>query len=97
MKSHAIIATHEAARLSKRLVNHWRHKFAIDQDGDQYTIHMVKDQEAVADVTLRPVEGGLYVLIDSIDDFDDKVKATTINHLERMGEGGLVVTWQAFD
>ncbi len=32
MKSTADIVTTDAARIAKRLVNHWKHKFEIEQN-----------------------------------------------------------------
>ena len=40
MKSTADIVTTDAARIAKRLVNHWKHKFEIEQEPSSFTIIM---------------------------------------------------------
>ncbi len=39
MQSTAQIQTQQAQRLAKRLANHWKHKFTIEETDQQFLIH----------------------------------------------------------
>ncbi len=56
MKSTADIVTTDAARIAKRLVNHWKHKFEIEQEPSSFTIIMPE-----ARVLLSPQAEHLHV------------------------------------
>ena len=90
MKSHTQISTAEAARIAKRLLNHWKHKFDVANTEDHYEIFMPS-----ATVSLTPKENHLHIEIDfKTDDVDQvKLEQVVIDHLVRMGQEELNAEW----
>ena len=83
MKSTADIVTTDAARIAKRLVNHWKHKFEIEQEPSSFTIIMPE-----ARVRLSPQAEHLHVSIEASEE-----KLSHLDHLIRMRQTPLTATW----
>lgn len=94
MKSIAHIQTPQAARIAKRLANHWKHKFNIDETGQAFLIHFPS-----AEVSLAPEENHLTVMIQSTDESMDlnKLESVVLDHLIRMGQDELTANWHRTD
>ncbi|ENX28467.1 hypothetical protein F891_01314 [Acinetobacter sp. CIP 101966] len=91
MKSIAHIQTQQASRIAKRLANHWKHKFNIDETEQNFLIHFPN-----AEVILAPEQDHLTVTIQSNADSTDlnKLKNVVLDHLIRMGQENLTADWQ---
>lgn len=91
MKSIAHIQTQQAARIAKRLANHWKHKFNIDETEQNFLVHFPN-----AEVILAPEQDHLTVTIQSTDEFTDlnKLENVVLDHLIRMGQEHLTADWQ---
>ena len=91
MKSIAHIQTQQASRIAKRLANHWKHKFNIDETEQNFLIHFPN-----AEVILAPEQDHLTVTIQSTDEFTDlnKLENVVLDHLIRMGQEHLNADWQ---
>lgn len=91
MKSIAQIQTQQAARIAKRLANHWKHKFNIDEIEQTFLIHFPS-----AEVLLSPEQDHLSVTIQSTDDSADlkQLESVVLDHLIRMGQEDLSADWQ---
>ncbi len=59
MKSNTTINTSEAARIAKRLLNHWKHKFEVSETAEKLSIFMPD-----ATVNLTPKSDILWVSIE---------------------------------
>ena len=90
MKSISDIQTQQAAKIAKRLLNHWKHKFDVANTEDHYEIFMPS-----ATVSLTPKENLLHVEIDfKTDDIDQiRLEQVVIDHLVRMGQEELNAEW----
>ena len=77
MKSTADIVTTDAARIAKRLVNHWKHKFEIEQEPSSFTIIMPE-----ARVLLSPQAEHLYVSIEASEEKLSHFEHTTLKWLD---------------
>ena len=91
MKSIAHIQTQQASRIAKRLANHWKHKFNIDETEQNFLIYFPS-----AEVNLIPEADHLTVTIQSNADSTDlnKLKNVVLDHLIRMGQEHLTADWQ---
>ena len=91
MKSTTQIETVEGKRIAKRLLNHWKHKFNIDETEQDFLIHFPS-----AEVSLTPEADHLTVTIQSNADSTDlnKLENVVLDHLIRMGQENLTVDWQ---
>lgn len=91
MQSTAQIQTQQASRIAKRLANHWKHKFNIDETEQNFLIHFPN-----AEVILAPEQDHLTVTIQSTDEFTDlnKLENVVLDHLIRMGQEHLTADWQ---
>ena len=91
MKSIAHIQTQQASRITKRLANHWKHKFNIDETEQNCLIHFPS-----AEVSLTPEADHLTVTIQSNADSTDlnKLENVVLDHLIRMGQENLTADWQ---
>jgi len=91
MKSIVHIQTQQASRIAKRLANHWKHKFNIDETEQNFLIHFPN-----AEVILAPEQDHLTVTIQSTDEFTDlnKLENVVLDHLIRMGQEHLTADWQ---
>ena len=85
------IQTQQASRIAKRLANHWKHKFNIDETEQNFLIHFPN-----AEVILAPEQDHLTVTIQSTDEFTDlnKLENVVLDHLIRMGQEHLTADWQ---
>ncbi|AXF43502.1 DUF2218 domain-containing protein [Acinetobacter johnsonii] len=88
MKSTADIVTTDAARIAKRLVNHWKHKFEIEQESSSFTIIMPE-----ARVLLNPQAEHLHVSIEASEEKLGHLEHVVLDHLIRMGQVPLTATW----
>ena len=88
MKSTADIVTTDAARIAKRLVNHWKHKFDIEQEPTTFGIIMPE-----ARVLLSPQAEHLHVSIEASEEKLSHLEHVVLDHLIRMGQTPLTATW----
>ncbi|ENU93867.1 DUF2218 domain-containing protein [Acinetobacter vivianii] len=89
MNSSTNITTTEGKRISKRLLNHWKHKFEVAETETETKIFM-----PTATVTLTPHEQHLAVLIENQQDDVAHLEQVVINHLNRMAQQEFVAEWQ---
>lgn len=88
MKSTTQINTTEAARIAKRLLNHWKHKFEVAETERDFSIFMPD-----ATVTLIPESDMLRVSIDSQLDDLSQLEKVVLDHLNRMAQQEFTVLW----
>ena len=89
MNSTTQIETIEAKRISKRLVNHWKHKFEVSETELHSKIFM-----PTATVILTPKEQHLDVLIENQQEDVQRLEQVVIDHLNRMAQQEFIVKWQ---
>lgn len=89
MNSSTNITTTEGKRISKRLLNHWKHKFEVAETDTETKIFM-----PTATVTLTPHEQHLAVLIENQQEDVAHLEQVVINHLNRMAQQEFVAEWQ---
>ncbi|KAB0652583.1 MAG: DUF2218 domain-containing protein [Acinetobacter sp.] len=89
MKSHTQISTAEAARIAKRLLNHWKHKFEVAETEADFTIFMPD-----ATIQLMPQPDVLLVSIDSTLEDLSHLEQVVLDHLSRMAQQEFTATWQ---
>ena len=89
MKSNTTINTSEAARIAKRLSNHWKHKFEVSETAEKLSIFMPD-----ATVNLTPQSDALLVSIESTLTDLSHLERVVLDHLNRMAQQELIVTWQ---
>ncbi|MGN5765372.1 DUF2218 domain-containing protein [Acinetobacter calcoaceticus] len=89
MNSSTNITTTEGKRISKRLLNHWKHKFEVAETETETKIFM-----PTATVTLTPHEQYLAVLIENQQEDVAHLEQVVINHLNRMAQQEFVAEWQ---
>ncbi len=89
MNSSTNITTTEGKRISKRLLNHWKHKFEVAETDTETKIFM-----PTATVTLTPHEQHLAVLIENQQEDVAYLEQVVINHLNRMAQQEFVAEWQ---
>ena len=91
MNSTTQITTDEAKRISKRLLNHWKHKFEVAEHGQLLQIFMPS-----ATVDLRPQADHLAVEITAQQADADlpMLEQVVLEHLIRMGQEPLQAAWQ---
>lgn len=85
------IATEQAARIAKRLLNHWKHKFEVAESEDLFQIFMPS-----ATVQLSPEKDALAVEIIALQPDTDlpRLEQVVLDHLIRMGQEELTAQWQ---
>ncbi|WP_019385148.1 DUF2218 domain-containing protein [Acinetobacter venetianus] len=88
MNSTTQITTQEAKRISKRLINHWKHKFEVAETETDSKIFM-----PTATVTLTPQQEYLGVLIENQQDDVQHLEQVVIDHLNRMAQQEFNVEW----
>ncbi|HJP46508.1 DUF2218 domain-containing protein [Acinetobacter venetianus] len=88
MNSTTQITTQEAKRISKRLINHWKHKFEVAETETDSKIFM-----PTATVTLTPQQQYLSVLIENQQDDVQHLEQVVIDHLNRMAQQEFNVEW----
>lgn len=80
----------EAQRIAKRLVNHWKHKFEIEQVSEyQHIIHMPD-----ANIHLQALDDALHVAIESQAEDIAELEQVVLDHLNRMAQQEFQVVWQ---
>ncbi|MFM6957646.1 MAG: DUF2218 domain-containing protein [Acinetobacter sp.] len=89
MNSTTQITTNEAKRISKRLLNHWKHKFEVAETETYSKIFM-----PTATVTLTSREQSLDVMIENQQDNVEHLEQVVIDHLNRMAQQEFIVEWQ---
>ncbi|MFA3128710.1 DUF2218 domain-containing protein [Acinetobacter pittii] len=72
MKSTTHLLTNDGKRIAKRLVNHWKHKFEVQETEQDFKILM-----PTATITLAPETEQLNVAIDS--QLDDHNRDGSVN------------------
>ena len=94
MKHYSHIATTQAARLAKRLGNHWKHKFEVQETAQELRILMPS-----ATIVLQPQSDALYTEIIALDEHTDlnRLQQVVLDHLQRMGQEQLSADWQQAD
>ena len=89
MKSNTEITTTDAARIAKRLLNHWKHKFEVAETEGNFSIFMPD-----ATVKLIPQPEVLQVAIDSPLEDLSRLEKVVLDHLSRMAQQEFTATWQ---
>lgn len=94
MKRYSHIATTQAARLAKRLGNHWKHKFEVQETAQELRILMPS-----ATIVLQSQPDALYTEIIAQDEHTDlnRLEQVVLDHLQRMGQEQLSADWQQVD
>ncbi|WP_278396794.1 DUF2218 domain-containing protein [Acinetobacter venetianus] len=88
MNSTTQITTQEGKRISKRLINHWKHKFEVAETETDSKIFM-----PTTTVTLTPQQQYLGVLIENQQDDVQHLEQVVIDHLNRMAQQEFNVEW----
>ena len=89
MNSTTQITTHDGKRISKRLLNHWKHKFEVTETETNSKIFM-----PTATVTLSSHEQHLDVLIENQQEDVARLEQVVLDHLNRMAQQEFIVEWQ---
>jgi len=89
VKSNTQIITSEAARIAKRLLNHWKHKFEVSETEEDFNIFMPD-----ATVKLTPQSTLLLVSIDSSLEDLSRLEKVVLDHLSRMAQQQFTATLQ---
>ena len=89
MKSNTTINTSEAARIAKRLLNHWKHKFEVSETAEKLSIFMPD-----ATVNLTPQSDALLVSIESTLTDLSHLERVVLDHLNRIALQEFIVPWQ---
>lgn len=89
MKSSTSIPTVESKRIAKRLLNHWKHKFDVNDTEDKMTIFMPDST-----VIMIPKTETLDVVIDTQRADFTSIEKVVIDHLNRMAQQQFEVNWQ---
>lgn len=92
--SHVILHTPDGEKITKRLVNHWRHKFEVSQYSDHAIIHMTG-----ADVVLSAQADTLSITLTCHENSEqpvDEARLRTViaNHIDRMANHSFDYAWQ---
>lgn len=85
----AFIQTDDAQRICQRLVNHWKHKFAVEQHAQHSQIFMPEHS-----ITLIAHATQLEVHITSEHTDLSHMQQVVLNHLNRMAKTELTALWQ---
>lgn len=89
MKTTTKINTLEATRISKRLLNHWKHKFEVQETPTHMQIFMPEYT-----ISLKPQTEYLEVMIESQLEDLSHMQQVVLSHLSRMANAELTATWQ---
>lgn len=89
-ESHTHVATANAERLTKRLCNHWRHKFPVDIEAGSAKIQFPNGV-----CSLTNVDGGLAVSMQVSEENElPRMRQVVADHLQRMaGDEPLTFNW----
>lgn len=83
------ITTPEAQRIAKRLFNHWKHKFEVQEQADRLQI-MMPD----ATLALIPQAEYLEVKLETQREDYAVLEKVIIDHLDRMAQQEFEAEWQ---
>ncbi|MBI1453072.1 MULTISPECIES: DUF2218 domain-containing protein [Acinetobacter] len=88
--SEAKIVSAQPARIAKRLLNHWKHKFETTEEAELFSIFM-----PTATIFLQPEAGILKVRIQPKEENVDleRLENVVLDHLIRMGQESLHANW----
>jgi hypothetical protein len=88
--SEAKIVSAQPARIAKRLLNHWKHKFETAEEAELFSIFM-----PTATIFLQPEAGILKVRIQPKEENVDleRLENVVLDHLIRMGQESLHANW----
>lgn len=89
MKSTAQITTLDAQRIAKRLLNHWKHKFEVNQSENIFTIFM---PEATLKLTAEAELLAVEIQTDRKD--YSTLENVVVDHLNRMAQQQFEPIWQ---
>ncbi|MCQ4316027.1 DUF2218 domain-containing protein [Stutzerimonas zhaodongensis] len=89
-ESHTHVVTANAERLTKRLSNHWRHKFPVETDSKGAEIKL-----PIGVCGLQSVDGGLGVRVQAAEEDQlERLQTVVADHLQRMaGDEALTFAW----
>lgn len=80
----------DAARIIKRLSNHWRHKLDIEFNNEQTIIHFSKDVRAILIASTTQLTSYLHTnTIEQLDQYENVV----LDHLKRMANQEFEEKW----
>ena len=82
------LETTEAQRVIKRLGNHWKHKFEVEETEIYSKILM-----PTATVTLTAQQEYLDVIIENQQDDVERLEQVVIDHLNRMAQQEFAANW----
>lgn len=88
MKSTTQIETVEGKRIAKRLLNHWKHKFEVEETEIYSKILM-----PTATVILTAQQQHLEVIIENQQDDVERLEQVVIDHLNRMAQQEFAANW----
>lgn len=94
MKSTTDIATTDARKIAKRLLNHWKHKFEVSESSITESEHLYSIFMPEAKVQLTAQLDVLKVEIQTDRDDYTMLEKVVIDHLNRMAHQEFNVEWQ---
>ncbi len=89
MQTKTQLSTQEGAKIAKRLLNHWKHKFEVKHD-DQVIQILMPDYN----ITLTAQPDYLDVSIESAFEDLSHIQNVVIDHLSRMAHCEFSADWQ---
>lgn len=88
MKSSTFILTDDSKRIAKRLLNHWAHKFEVEETEQKMSIFMPD-----ATVVLTPFIHKLNIEIDTNRSDYTSLEQVVLDHINRMAQQEFQVEW----
>lgn len=88
MKTNTTIATTDAKRIAKRLLNHWKHKFDVAETETLFTIFMPD-----AEVKLFAEPEQLKIEIQTAREDYTLLEKVVLDHVNRMAQQEFEVIW----
>ena len=88
MHSQTQLTTTDGHRIAKRLFNHWKHKFEVEETEIYSKILM-----PTATVTLTAQQEYLEVIIENQQDDVERLEQVVIDHLNRMAQQEFAANW----
>lgn len=93
MKSQSTIATQEAHRIAKRLLNHWKHKFEVDQSIDSQSEQHFYIFMPDATVQLIASTQSLEIQLSTEREDYATLQQVILDHLNRMAQQQFKLEW----
>ena len=84
----AKISTVEGKRIAKRLYNHWKHKFEVQETEYTLTIHLPNAQ-----LTMTPETDHLTLELDVTAEDAPRLQNIVLDHLNRMAQQEFETHW----